>query len=74
MYIYSPDEQQDNYEVVEWVADQGWCDGNVGTYEPSVFSITAQELAALNPSVLKCIFAPLGYTIFTEISIPMGEF
>jgi predicted acyl esterase len=62
--MYSPDEQQDTYEVVEWVARQPWCDGNVGTHGPSVFSITAQQLAALNPPNLKCIFAPWGYTDF----------
>jgi predicted acyl esterase len=61
---YSPDEQQDNYEVVEWVANQPWCDGNVGTHGPSAFSITAQQLAALNPPHLKCLFAPWGFTDF----------
>ena len=26
----SPDEQQDYYESIEWVARQSWCDGKAG--------------------------------------------
>ena len=58
MCNYSPTEHEDNAEAIEWVANQPWCDGNVGTFGASAFSVTAQQLAALNPPHLKCIFAP----------------
>ena len=28
--IYSADERRDGYDMVEWIAAQSWCNGNVG--------------------------------------------
>ena len=65
MYLnYGPREVQDTYEVIEWVASQPWCDGNVGMFGVSYFSIVQQQVAALKPPSLKAIFAPFGYTDF----------
>lgn len=57
-----PQEVQDIYDVIEWIAAQPWCDGKVGMFGVSYFAITQKRVAALNPPHLKCIFAPWAYT------------
>jgi predicted acyl esterase len=61
---YSPREVQDTYEIIEWVASQSWCSGNVGMFGISYFAVTQLQVAALKPPHLKAIFAPYGYTDF----------
>jgi uncharacterized protein len=59
-----PQEVIDTCEVIEWIARQPWCDGNVGMFGPSYFAITQLQAAALHPPHLKALFAPFGYTDF----------
>lgn len=61
---YGPREVQDTYEIIEWIANQPWCNGNVGMFGVSAFAVAQQQVAALKPPHLKCIFAPFGYTDF----------
>ena len=61
---YGPREVQDNCEIIEWIADQPWCDGNVGMFGVSAFAVSQQQVAALNPPHLKALFTPFGYTDF----------
>ncbi|MGA3127784.1 MAG: CocE/NonD family hydrolase [Candidatus Korobacteraceae bacterium] len=58
----SPQEQQDGHDVVEWIAAQPWCDGNVGMFGASYFAIVQQFVAATHPPHLKCLFAPWAAT------------
>ncbi|MEM1587111.1 MAG: CocE/NonD family hydrolase [Candidatus Bathyarchaeia archaeon] len=58
----SPREIQDVYEVIEWAAQQPWCNGNVGMFGASYFAWIQLFVAALNPPHLKCIFAPWAAT------------
>jgi predicted acyl esterase len=48
-------EQQDGYDLVEWIAQQPWCDGNVGMIGDSYFGFSQYLVAAQNPPHLKCI-------------------
>jgi len=57
-----PPEAQDAVEVLQWVANQPWCDGNIGMFGVSYFSWIQQFIASLEPPHLKCIFAPWGAT------------
>ena len=50
-------EQQDLYDVVEWIARQPWCSGNVGSIGQSYYCMVQWLLGALNPPSLKCIGA-----------------
>ena len=50
--------------MIEWIANQPWCDGNVGMFGVSAFAVAQQQVAALNPPHLKAVFAPFGYTDF----------
>ncbi len=53
--IFCDREQQDVFEVVEWVAAQPWSDGNVGMYGGSYQGITPLMGAAKQPPHLKAI-------------------
>lgn len=48
-------EQQDGYDLIEWCAQQPWCDGNVGMMGDSYFAMTQYQVAAQQPPHLKCI-------------------
>ena len=53
---------QDICEAITWIADQHWCDTNVGMFGMSYFAIVQNLVAAQNPPHLKAIFAPFAYT------------
>jgi len=48
-------EQEDSYELIEWIARQPWCNGNVGGMGQSYYAMQQWLYAALNPPSLKCI-------------------
>jgi hypothetical protein len=52
---YDTTEQKDGYELVEWIARQPWCNGNVGMLGESYFGVTQWLIAAQQPPHLKCI-------------------
>jgi predicted acyl esterase len=56
----APPEAQDGVEIIEWIARQPWCNGNVGMFGVSYFAWIQLFIAALNPPHLKCFFAPWG--------------
>ncbi|HTX95061.1 MAG TPA: CocE/NonD family hydrolase [Mycobacterium sp.] len=50
-------ERQDVHDLVEWVAAQPWCDGNIGMIGIiSYFAMTQHEAAVERPPHLKAIF------------------
>jgi putative CocE/NonD family hydrolase len=52
---YTAAETDDGAEVVEWLAAQPWCDGNVGMWGISYGGFTAIQVAALRPPHLRAI-------------------
>lgn len=52
---YTLDETRDGYDAVEWLAEQGWCDGSVGMWGISYGGFTSIQVAALRPPHLKAI-------------------
>jgi putative CocE/NonD family hydrolase len=46
----------DSYDLIEWLAQQPWCDGNVGMVGISGFGAEQLHVARQNPSHLKAIF------------------
>ena len=54
--VFTEKEQQDGYDLVEWIAQQPWCDGNVGMLGMSYLGIMQLLVAAQNPPHLKAIF------------------
>lgn len=52
---FHPGEALDGHDLVEWIAAQPWCDGNVGMWGVSYPGITALATAATCPPHLKAI-------------------
>jgi len=48
-------EQQNGYDLIEWIAGQPWCNGNVGMIGDSYFGKTQYTVAVQKPPHLKCI-------------------
>lgn len=53
-----PQEQEDGYDAIEWLAKQEWCNGKVGMWGTSYAGFTALQVAQLQPPSLAAI-APL---------------
>lgn len=53
--LMGPLEQRDGYDLIEWIAEQPWCSGNVGMVGVSYFSWIQYLVAAQNPPHLKAI-------------------
>ena len=51
----SKQEAEDGYDIVEWIAGQPWCDGNVGMVGISYFGTVQLSVAAERPPHLKAI-------------------
>lgn len=66
MMDFMPQLQQDGLELINWIAQQSWCDGNVGMKGSSYLGWSQLATATKAPVALKCIVpqcVPLdGYT------------
>lgn len=56
--LFDGQEREDLYDLIEWVASQPWCDGNVGMLGVSYFAMAQLAAAVTKPPHLKAI-APL---------------
>jgi len=52
---YAPQEQADCLEVIEWLAEQPWCNGKVGMMGISWGGFNGLQVAALAPDALKAV-------------------
>ena len=59
---YLPLEQQDTVEVIKWLSEQVWCDGNVGMMGLSWGGIASLQAAIKAPRELKAII-PVGASV-----------
>ncbi len=67
-----PENRTDVKEVLEWIADQSWCDGNIGMFGGSYKGYIQLLAASRQVPELKCIapkVAPLGYA---DLAYPGG--
>lgn len=53
--MYNEQEQKDAFDIIEWTAQQPWCDGNVGMVGYSYFGMIQPLVAARRPPHLKTI-------------------
>ena len=51
----SRDEQQDHYEIIEWIAEQAWSDGQVLGAGSNYYAAAQWQMAIQNPPSLNCI-------------------
>ena len=54
---YTPLELSDGCEVIDWIARQPWCNGNVGMMGISWGGFNCLQLAALRPPALKAVIS-----------------
>ena len=52
---FSPKHKTDGYDLVQWIAEQPWCTGRVGTYGLSYMGWTLWWTASQAPPALKAI-------------------
>ncbi|HIA7121859.1 CocE/NonD family hydrolase [Campylobacter lari] len=52
---YLKQEQDDALEVIEWIAKQEWCDGNIGMMGKSWGGFNSLQVAARRPKNLRAI-------------------
>lgn len=58
--MYSDAERQDGYDMVEWIADQPWSNGNVGMWGMSYGAVVTWQIAAMAPPHLKAVIIRSG--------------
>lgn len=63
---------RDAHDFIEWVAEQPWCDGNVGMIGISYFGSVQVLAAAERPPHLKAIFVSGGHYDFYETTYHGG--
>jgi uncharacterized protein len=54
---YTLHEREDGVAVIEWLAEQRWCDGNVGMFGISWGGFNSLQIAARHPEPLKAIIS-----------------
>ena len=57
---YTDLETQDGVDVIAWIAEQDWCDGNVGMFGKSWGAYNSFQVAAKQPPALKAIAPVMG--------------
>ena len=57
---YTDIETQDGVDVIAWIANQAWCDGNVGMFGKSWGAYNSFQVAAKRPPALKAIAPVMG--------------
>lgn len=58
--VYSDQERSDGYFMVEWCAQQPWCDGNVGMWGISYGAVVSLQMAQAAPPHLRAVIARSG--------------
>jgi predicted acyl esterase len=63
---------QDGYDLVEWLADQLWCNGNVGMMGASGYGVMQWLTAPLNPPHLKALVVLATTDNYRSLCYPGG--
>ena len=68
-------DKRDGYDAVEWLVDQPWCDGNIGTLGGSANGITQNLLAgAAHPNHVCANPVSAAFDMYRHAAMPGGEF
>ena len=69
----SRQEGEDTYDLIQWVADQPWCDGRVVMLGVSYLAISQYAAAALHPPALRAICPWEGFSdLYRDAAFPGG--
>ncbi|MGI9519880.1 MAG: CocE/NonD family hydrolase, partial [Pirellulaceae bacterium] len=72
--LFSPEETRDAFEIIQWLADQPWCDGNVGMHGASYLGMTQYMAASQAPPALKAIFPNVAGFDLYDVIYPGGVY
>jgi predicted acyl esterase len=71
--LLSRQEAEDTHDLVQWIAGQPWCDGNVVMLGVSYLAISQYAVAALQPPALRAICPWEGFTdAYRDLTFPGG--
>lgn len=71
--LLSRQEAEDTYDLVQWIAAQPWCDGNVLMLGVSYLAISQHAVAAVAPPALRAICPWEGFTdAYRDLTFPGG--
>jgi hypothetical protein len=71
--LLSTQEAEDSHDLVQWIAGQRWCDGNVVMLGVSYLAISQYAVAALQPPALRAICPWEGFTdAYRDLMFPGG--
>lgn len=62
--VPSPNRGEDGYDVIEWISQQSWCDGNIGTWGPSALGKIQFETAREQHPNHKCAVPLVAHPVF----------
>jgi putative CocE/NonD family hydrolase len=72
-HIYSDEEQQDGYDMIQWIAAQPWCTGAVGMIGKSFSAVVQWHMAVKNAPNLKTIIVrSANDDVYSEWTNPGG--
>jgi uncharacterized protein len=72
--IYAQAEQRDAYDMVEWLARQPWCDGNVGMWGMSYGGVVQWQVGVQNPPHLRAlVVGSSNDTVYDDWVYPGGS-
>jgi putative CocE/NonD family hydrolase len=69
-----PTAAQDGYDIVEWIASQPWCDGNIAMMGASGYGVMQWITAPLNPPHLKALVVLATTDNYRGLCYPGGIF
>jgi putative CocE/NonD family hydrolase len=72
--LFSPSETKDSYEIINWLANQPWCNGNIGMFGGSYLGMTQYMAASQGHPALKAIFPDVAGFDLYEVMYPGGVF
>ncbi|MFT7678304.1 MAG: putative CocE/NonD family hydrolase [Planctomycetota bacterium] len=70
--LFSESETKDAEEIINWLAEQPWSDGNVGMYGGSYLGITQFMAASVKPAALKAIIPDVAAFDMYDLVYPGG--
>jgi len=72
-FFFLRNDGKDGYDIIRWIRDQPWCDGNVGLMGASYLGMDQFPIAARNPPGLKAMFVGVaGADLYGDMVYPGG--
>ncbi len=69
------DGKQDGFDTIEWINEQTWCNGNIGTWGGSAMGITQYLMSGAKPPHLKtCLVFVAPWSMYHDCVMQGGEY